>query len=248
MELSVITPVAPASLQFLEEAAKSVESLRSEILMEWVICIDGSTELTLPNICPAKIIKCPSRWGVAGARNIGLSHAKGKYILPLDADDMLVPEGVMNLISILKASKSHGWIAGNRIYFDSTLTPHWISEDNEYAISELSEHWTSPFPFHPNCLIFERSLGLRVGGWPALLTNEDLGFVLALNRISPGLVSTNIILRYRSWDGQTIKNEHYNINKYYAFNIIQSIENQWRKSMNLKQINSPIITIPEVSK
>lgn len=53
------------------------------------------------------------------------------------------------------------------------------------------------FPFHPNTIAFQTQLGLACGGWPALPTNEDLAFVLALSEATDGLTVDHVVTRYR---------------------------------------------------
>lgn len=245
MKLSVLTPASPNALQFIEETAKSVEDLRSKIQLEWILCIDGEIESEFPDIHPDLVICNPQSWGVAGARNLALSRASGDYIFPLDADDQLVSDGIIDILNFLIESEKFNWASGNRTYLDGSRTPHWITESYEWEVGTLASEWISPFPFHPNCIIFNRKLGLYVGGWPALFTNEDLGFVFALNRVASGVMKTDIVLRYRSWQGQTINSPLYSINKSHAFEILQSIENAWRAMNNLPEIHPPFISILE---
>jgi len=67
---------------------------------ECLIVDDCSTDSSLDIIelyNPHKQItylKTPQNTGLSGARNLGFTHAKGKYIIYLDADDMLAPNAL----------------------------------------------------------------------------------------------------------------------------------------------------------
>lgn len=51
-------------------------------------------------------LKTPSNTGLSGARNFGFQHARGKYIIYLDADDMLAPNALELLSTALDNDKS----------------------------------------------------------------------------------------------------------------------------------------------
>ncbi|MGY4492045.1 glycosyltransferase family 2 protein [Pseudomonas sp. TE3610] len=77
--------------------------------LELVIVDDGSTDDTgavlaryaerSPSI---RVIRQPNG-GAASARNLGVSNARGQYVLPLDADDELVPSALQVFRSMLTA-------------------------------------------------------------------------------------------------------------------------------------------------
>lgn len=81
--------------QYIVEAIESVEKLNDKSAFEIIIVNDGSTDDFTNNI-----LKCLSsdytviqqeNKGLAATRNAGISIAKGKYILPLDADNKIDP-------------------------------------------------------------------------------------------------------------------------------------------------------------
>lgn len=108
MRLSIIIPVYNASA-YLERCVNSCMSQGiSEDEYEILLCDDGSTDnsLSLANELKAKhnCIKVFSQEnaGAGMARNLGLKHAKGNYVIFVDSDDYLV-EG--SLVSLLRRSE-----------------------------------------------------------------------------------------------------------------------------------------------
>ena len=53
-----------------------------------------------------KYIKTPTNLKLPGARNFGFKHSKGKYILPLDADDMLAEHALITLSGALDSDQN----------------------------------------------------------------------------------------------------------------------------------------------
>ena len=120
--VSIITPVGPRHAEHVRVAAASVQWQSLAPLCEHVIACDGGAEVApLPwcEIIPAdggprqtadaaswyegrpKITLLQSngeRRGPAHTRNRALNAARGLFVLPLDADDYLLPRAVENLL------------------------------------------------------------------------------------------------------------------------------------------------------
>jgi glycosyltransferase involved in cell wall biosynthesis len=97
VKVSVVIPCYNSSA-FLTETVQSVlaQTLRS---FEVIFVDDGSQDETRTIVqsmmgagstCPMRLL-CQQRSGVAAARNRGIAEAHGRYILPLDADDLIGP-------------------------------------------------------------------------------------------------------------------------------------------------------------
>jgi glycosyltransferase involved in cell wall biosynthesis len=104
--VSVIVPCFQQA-QFLTEA---VESVVGQTFSDWEVVIvdDGSPDAT-EQVANALIERHGDRirllrqanGGVARARNAGIAAARGKYILPLDADDKLHPDMLAETVRLL---------------------------------------------------------------------------------------------------------------------------------------------------
>ncbi len=238
--LSIITAVDPSRMQFLDEARASVESLKNiaSRTVEWVVSVDGPADGTVRGA--DRVIYAGQRGGVSAARNLALAAATGNIIFTLDADDYLTASGVEELSVLLSNDESLGWVSGNCLNQRGERTVHWVEQSRLWTPGQLAANWTSPFSFHPNIVLFRRSLALRIGGWPGLRTNEDLAFVMALARQSPGMSCTQVVLTYRSWSGQTHKGPGWAADKLLAFEFITAVENTWRQDTGRPEIRNPL--------
>src|SRR3972149_1105346 len=107
-EVSIIIPCYNQA-HYLPEAVGSVVN---QTLTHWecIIVNDGSGDNT-PRIANSLIMQYSEKQirlinqenkGLAEARNTGIKASKGKYILPLDADDLIHPEMLQKTVSLLK--------------------------------------------------------------------------------------------------------------------------------------------------
>lgn len=102
--VSVIIPAHNAATS-IERTLESVMA-QSHSNVEVIVVDDGSTDATVQIAYafanapfPLRVLSTPNQ-GVARARNLAISHAKGSFIAPLDADDLWHP---LKLESQLKA-------------------------------------------------------------------------------------------------------------------------------------------------
>ncbi len=102
MKLSVIIPVYNTA-EYLPECIASVPQTDG---VELILVNDGSTDGKSPALCDALarsrrdicVIHSENR-GLGGARMLGLSHARGEYVLFLDSDDLLVCGALEKIVS-----------------------------------------------------------------------------------------------------------------------------------------------------
>jgi glycosyltransferase involved in cell wall biosynthesis len=126
--ISVIIPCFNHG-EFLQAAVASVTSIRRDDI-ELIVVDDGSTDertrREMDALCALgiKVIRQENK-GLAGARNSGVRASKGRYILPLDADDLLRPGWIARAIGILDSDTQVGVVYGDAQCF-GTSTLHWI--------------------------------------------------------------------------------------------------------------------------
>ncbi len=119
---------------FLQEC---VESVLNQTYSNWeaIIVDDGSTDNT-PLVAEELVTRAPEKisylrlenGGVSRARNIGLEKTSGEYILPLDADDMLFPWALDELVRCIKMDPAYGFAYGALEVLDGLPgeASHWF--------------------------------------------------------------------------------------------------------------------------
>jgi glycosyltransferase involved in cell wall biosynthesis len=115
-KISIIIPCYNQG-QYLNDVLQSIKAC-DENLFEVIIINDGSTDEITNAICKDLQIQgyCvifQENKGLSGARNAGISFAKGKYILPLDADNKIRPEYITKSIKILDENEDIAVVYGN---------------------------------------------------------------------------------------------------------------------------------------
>lgn len=241
-DLTIITPVLPERSRFLPDVAASVRQARalldqSGLRLEWIIVIDGPG--SVPSAEGADVVlRLPRQCGVSTARNTALSLARAPWVFPLDADDEVVPAGLLVLLEMLRAG-GFTWAAGNRILPDGARTPHWFKEACRWDAGDLASAWSAPFVFHPNSVILERRAALAAGGWPAVPANEDMALVMAISEVSAGVSCPSVVTIYRPWDGQAVSDPAYPELKQSAFGIIEARTNVLRAAAGRAPVHAP---------
>ncbi|MDP8957803.1 MAG: glycosyltransferase family 2 protein, partial [Actinomycetota bacterium] len=173
IEAPLVSVVIPCYNQgpFLDEALMSVfeQTFDSfEVLVvddgsddaETVAVLDG---LDLPR---TRLLRQANR-GLPGARNAGMRHARGEYLVPLDADDQLAPTFLEELLAALQADPeaafAHCWA---RLFGDQEAI--WVGRPyNPYQLL-LSNSITG-------CVVMRRRAWESVGGYAEDMRegNED---------------------------------------------------------------------------
>ncbi len=178
-EVSVIIACYNQAI-FLPEAVKSVTE---QVFQDFEIIIvnDGSTDNT-DEIAETLIQKYPDNiiriikqknMGVSAARNAGIKASSGKYILPLDADDMLHPDMLLRTTDLLNSYPEVG-IAYTDVQKFGKLEEYWQSWD--WDLDRLCFQNILPY-----CSLYRREVWEVVGGYKEriIFGYEDWDFWLS---------------------------------------------------------------------
>ena len=171
VEISVVIPAYNA-IDYLDETLESIinQSFRD---LE-IICVDdGSTDNTLERLeyyasTDSRIqVYSQVNQGSGGARNTGISKAKGKYVYLMDSDDILYPNALEELYIIME-EKDLDMIIFKAVSYDEDTGKY--SEDNYYTMPKLHESvGDSVFDFED---IGDLSFNISVTPWSKLYRHE----------------------------------------------------------------------------
>lgn len=169
--VSVVIP-CHNSAPYLAETVASVaaQTFRD---FELVLVDDGSTDDTRTLIealiaahsgLPMRLV-AQARGGVAAARNAGIAAALGRYMLPLDADDLIAPEMLADCAGLLDADPAAGIAYCDRQDFGD------IEQRVESGPFELQR--LKYFNQLAYCSMYRRSVWQAVGGYRSNVDGFD---------------------------------------------------------------------------
>jgi glycosyltransferase involved in cell wall biosynthesis len=191
--VSIIIPCYNQGI-YLDDAIQSVLAQTFQDF-EVIVVDDGSTAPETQAILDQAryhrtvIVRTPNL-GLAGARNLGISRASGRYILPLDCDDRIGERYLEKAVPVLEHDPACGIVYCKAEYF-GTQTGAWVL----------------PAPSFPELLfqpaifcsaLFRREDWKKVGGYnPSLVHGyEDHDFWLALLETGRSVVRIEETLFY----------------------------------------------------
>lgn len=153
--MSIITPCYNHG-QFLDEMLASVHDFSWPFEIEQIIIDDGSTDEFTKLKCSragelerVKVVRQENQ-GLAKTRNHALALARGKYILPLDADNKIFPEIFAKAAGIMEGEEGIGVVYTDARYFGEK-DGIWAVED--YDIGKIL--YTNQFDA---CALIRKSL------------------------------------------------------------------------------------------
>lgn len=147
--------------QFLAETLESVLSCDPSVY-ELIIVNDGSTDEATNQYIDSlvsegyNVIKQENK-GLAGARNAGLKMAKGEFILPLDSDNTITNEYLVQAIKAMDADPQIGVVYGNARYFGSK-TGEWNPGPFNLQKLMITNYIDA-------CAVIRKSVFEKVGGY-----------------------------------------------------------------------------------
>ncbi|MES2209897.1 MAG: glycosyltransferase family A protein [Chloroflexota bacterium] len=214
--VSVVIPCF-GQAEYLPEAVSSVIRQTFE---DWEIVIvdDGSTDDTaavaerLIRSNPESRIQLlrQENRGLAGARNAGIAKSTGRFILPLDADDMLEPTMLARTVDLLMVHPEVGiaytdlrrFGAEDRVESAADFDPDLIAEANQLNYCSLFRRgiWCAARGYNPNMVYGYED-------WDFWVACVERGYVarripepLFLYRVRPG----SMITRARAHDAELL--------------------------------------------
>lgn len=126
-DVSVIIPV----FNLHQHLPDTLASIRAQSLTHWEVIIidDGSTDpattaaldaLSTSNADPRIRVIRARHGGLSHARNVGLHAARGRFIFPVDADDMLAPSLLEQCLRVHREQDNVGFVTAFLRHFRET--------------------------------------------------------------------------------------------------------------------------------
>jgi glycosyltransferase involved in cell wall biosynthesis/ADP-heptose:LPS heptosyltransferase/predicted SAM-dependent methyltransferase/MoaA/NifB/PqqE/SkfB family radical SAM enzyme len=180
--ISIITPAYNAA-QFIAETIESV-LIQNYRNFEMIIVDDGSTDNTKDMVTNFKderiryIYKENS--GPAGARNLALCKSNGRYIVPLDADDMITPDFIARHLQEFEKNPEADLIYCDDLLINENSRPIRTIQRPPYTDLRLliRDLFHNGFPIIPFRTCFKRSVIDEIGFFDEeLLVGEDYDMI-----------------------------------------------------------------------
>ena len=183
-KVSIIIPIYNAEKYLY----RCLQSILSQKYNDWeaILVNDGSTDASL-EICNSflnnaelkfRLISQPNS-GVSVARNEGLSHASGEYVMFLDSDDYMLPEMCEIMVNALETKNADIVVCGTTETWGELWAPdrdvdyHTLESFKKDFIEHLNSELLSP----PWNKIYRRKL-IKDMFDPSISFGEDLVFNL----------------------------------------------------------------------
>lgn len=202
-EISIIIPFYNAS-DFLSE---TINSVINQTFKNWEIILinDGSTdnsvEIVKKYITNNVFLYEQSNLGVSMARNTGLKKAKGKYVVFLDADDILSETFLESRYLFLESNKEYGYCCSNIIMFkDHPENIIWNHKGIFDNVSYNLLNYTESFESVPSNYMFRKDViaNNKILFNPILSSTADRFFLLELSQFTKGGFIENAPIWYRN--------------------------------------------------
>jgi len=161
--LSFVTTVYDTSAVFLDELASSIFLQDGDMEFEWFILDNGSTaeetKTKLQDIArhgAVRLERVETNLGIVGGMRFCLEHASGRYILPLDSDDLVERDCVNVLTRFLQENN----------YPTAVYTDEDKLDGESFCVPYFKPEW-DPVLFLHSCYIahlcaIDRGIGLKL--------------------------------------------------------------------------------------
>lgn len=179
--------------------AEALESALSQTYpgTEVLLIDDGSTDpdtiAALDSLAPhpqLQVLRTPNQ-GVARARNYGITQASGDYILPLDADDRILPTYLAQAVAILDGQQDVGFVGCHYRIFGERISE---TRPTAYQLPDMLVENVVPI-----ASVYRRRCWEETGGYCAELNSiEDWDLWIGiLERGYRGIALPEILFEYR---------------------------------------------------
>lgn len=220
--VSVIIPCYKQA-QFLGHAIESV--LNQTVPSHEIIVVDdGSPDETkgVATRYPTVRYVRQTNQGLSAARNTGLRHSRGAFLVFLDADDRLLPNHFLVSLKAFQRRPEAAFVCGNYRFIgdEQAIHRHDCRPQPDHYGTLLRSNFIGP----PHTVMFRREAVIRSGGFTTSLKScEDQDLYLRIARTAPIYCHHEVIAEYRRHTSQM--SQKWEVMLSTAMAMLQS---QWR--------------------
>jgi glycosyltransferase involved in cell wall biosynthesis len=161
-----------------------------------------------------KVIDAPANLGLAGARNLGVTAATGKYLVPLDADDLLDRRFIQIAVEALERNPEFDVVVPQAGYFrdgEAVMSPGETGDFNDYSlfVGEALVAGVRENRFSTATALFRAETLTSNRYCESLTCYEDWNVYFRLAQFGHRfLVTTGVYFFYRSRHGSMVRAAH----------------------------------------
>jgi len=202
--VSVVIPCYNQA-RFLGQAIESVQA-QTHRFFEIIVVDDGSTDDTVAVAGGYGSVRCISQrnQGQGAARNEGLKHVLGDYVVFLDSDDRLLPRALDIGLRGFAAHPKSEFVAGRCVGINThgvqqrTRHPPVVERDHYLRLLECNYIWT------PGTVMFRTDIVRQLGGFKRTVSGaEDYDLYLRIARHHSIWCHDQVVTEYRQHDLST---------------------------------------------
>ncbi|MDT0648297.1 glycosyltransferase [Zunongwangia sp. F260] len=202
LEQQLVSVIIPCynHAKYLAQAIDSVYA-QSYRFFEVIMVDDGSVDNT-KEVCatfPDVRYVYQQNSGLSAARNTGIKHAKGEYLVFLDADDWLLENALERNIGYLKSDINAAFVAGGYQLYYEPEDKTWIIQQeitNDYYCELLLGNFIG---MHA-AVMYQHWIFEKFSFNTSLRYCEDYDMYLQITRLFPIIYHNQLIAVYRKHD------------------------------------------------
>ncbi|GAC1424492.1 MAG: hypothetical protein NVSMB6_25420 [Burkholderiaceae bacterium] len=225
MPLELVSVVIPCYKQG-HLLAQAIESVLNQTVQshEIIVIDDGSpddTQMVAARYPAVRYVRQPNQ-GLSAARNTGVQHARGTFVVFLDADDRLLPNHFLVSLKAFQYRPEAAFVCGDYRFIGDEQARH------QHDCRPQPDHYGTLLRFNfigpPHTVMFRREAVIRSGGFrTALKSCEDQDLYLRLARTASVYCHHEVIAEYRRHENQM--SQKWDVMLSTAMAMLQS---QWR--------------------
>jgi glycosyltransferase involved in cell wall biosynthesis len=200
--VSVVIPCY-AQARYLPDAIESVLA-QTYPHLEVVVVDDGSPDNTgeVAGRYPGVRVVAQENTGLAGARNTGLRHTNGAYLVFLDADDRLLPNALADGLASFAAHPEAAMAVGRCRLIDTLGSAQGKEQPHPEPGDPYEGLLRGNYIWMPGCVMYRRVLFEAVGTFDSAVdASADYDMYLRVARQYPIHRHRSLVGEYRQHEG-----------------------------------------------